>query len=248
MACYGGAMIACRTSYAMRLSKHTKRRSAGRRWRCLLGGALLGLISVQAEETRCSADNIVVHSPEPEGARGICESARDAVAFLRDAGLDTSARIEIHVVDRLPAGVEPSAAGCYVHPERRVYLLSWAGFEALRGQAVTPLQYRSLIAHEVAHAVAGCNFAVPKPTTAAQEYIAYVAMFSTMPAEARGRALEAFPGNGFDSEQQITTTLYLLAPQWFGAEAYRHYLKPGNGQAFLRKILAGEALGEENVR
>jgi len=69
-----------------------------------------------------------------------------------------------------------------------------------------------------------------------------------MPAEARGRALEAFPGNGFDSEQQITTTLYLLAPQWFGAEAYRHYLKPGNGQAFLRKILAGEALGEENVR
>jgi len=230
----------------MRFSKDIKRRPAGHRWRCLLGAALLGLIAAQAEETRCHADNIVVHAADPEDARGVCEVAHDAVEFLRDAGLDASARIEIQVVERLPAGLEPSAAGCYVHPERRVYILTWAAFGALPGRAVTPLLYRSLIAHEVAHAVAACNFAVPKPATAAQEYIAFVTMFSTMPVDARERALEAFPGDGFDSEQQITTTLYLLAPQWFGAEAYRHYLKPGNGDAFIRKLLAGKALGEGN--
>ena len=39
---------------------------------------------------------------------------------------------------------------------------------------------------------------------------------------------------------------FVLAPFRFAAEAYRHFLKPGNGKAFLAEVLAGRALlGED---
>lgn len=42
----------------------------------------------------------------------------------------------------------------------------------------------------------------------------------------------------------MPATLYMLDPVRFGAQAYRHYLKPGNGREFLHAILAGKALVE----
>lgn len=178
-------------------------------------------------------------------AQHACQGAADAISFLDGKGLDTSDEIRIRIVERLPSGVEHDALGCYVHPERRVYVLTLREFQ-LRGEffgvPASPVLYRSLISHEVAHAIASCNFAIPRPTLAAQEYIAFVTMYATMPQAVRDQMLEAFAEDGFDTEHQISGTMYLIAPQWFGAQSYRHYLKLGNGMLFLRKILAGDAL------
>jgi hypothetical protein len=106
--------------------------------------------------------------------------------------------------------------------------------------------YRSLVAHEVAHLAAAANFTVVRPTIVAHEYLAAVTMPATMPNEGRQRWLAAFPGGGFDFDRQIGLTLYLLSPHHFAAEAYRHFLKPGVGTAFLRRILAGEMLSTED--
>jgi hypothetical protein len=40
----------------------------------------------------------------------------------------------------------------------------------------------------------------------------------------------------------MSTTIYLLDPVRFGAQAYRHFLKPGNRRDHLHAILAGRAL------
>ena len=211
---------------------------------CLFGGWMLTAISVDAADLRCSGESVVVHASDPRDAEIVCKGASDAVKFLNSQGLHTCAHLEIHVVETLPDAVPPATAGCYVHAERRVYLLTPARFEQQAMHVAPPscLDYHSLITHEVAHAIAGCNFAVPKPTIQAHEYVAYLTMLSTMPDAARERMLGNFAGDGFDTEQQITATIYLMAPQWFGAQVYRHYLKPGNGEAFLRKVLAGKAL------
>ena len=217
---------------------------------CLFGGWMLAAFSVDAADLRCSAESVVVHASDPREAEIVCEGASDAVGFLHSQGLDTGEQIDIDVVETLPDGVPPATAGCYAHEERRVYLLTPTKFEQQAMLAHSPgyLDYHSLITHEVGHAVAGCNFAVPKPTIQAHEYVAYVTMLSTMPDAARERMLGDFAGDGFDTEQQITATIYLMAPQWFGAQVYRHYLKPGNGQAFLSKVLAGKALNLEGQR
>ncbi len=103
---------------------------------------------------------------------------------------------------------------------------------------------RSVAAHEVAHALAACNFAASRPPVHAQEYVAYVVMLATMDPALRGRVLEANPGDGFATVSTIGELLYAFDTQRFGVEAYRHYAKPGHGDAFLRAVLAGEALAD----
>ena len=90
--------------------------------------------------------------------------------------------------------------------------------------------YRSLVTHEVAHAVASCNFAIPEPPIQAQEYVAYVAMFSMMNPNLRERVLAENPGAGFDSQLEMNEIVYLFDPMRFGVEAYRR-CPPGKREA-----------------
>lgn len=101
---------------------------------------------------------------------------------------------------------------------------------------------KSLVTHEVAHAVAESNFSIPRPSMLAQEYFASVTMFATMPLKQREHILKQFPGRGFDTVDQMSTTFYLLNPAMFGAYAYRHFLKVSNGKVFLKRVLSGQIL------
>ena len=107
--------------------------------------------------------------------------------------------------------------------------------------------YRSLVSHEVAHAIASCNFTIPDPSIQAQEYVAYVAMFSMMNPNLRELVLAENPGEGFDSELEMNEIVYSLDPMHFGVEAYRHYLKQEQGTTFLLRVLSGEALTNRGI-
>lgn len=213
---------------------------------CLVVGALLAALAEAGEEYPCPHSAVVIHAADAASLPEACAGAGDALGFLGAAGLCVGMAIEVHVVHALPPGLDAESAGCYVHPQRQVYVLAPAMLERPPPSAGTapPLRFRSLVTHEVAHAVAASNFSVEHPTLKAHEYIAGVTTIATMPAPARARLLAAHPGSGFDSAAQISATLFLLAPGWFAAEAYRHYRKPGNGPAFLRRVLAGEVLAE----
>ena len=215
----------------------------------LLTALLLGAAAeVLCVEISCSDTVLVSAEHGSDVVEDVCEAAQAAGDFLRTAGFDTSARVRIKLVDTLPERFGRDALACYVHSERCVYLLTPSSSLARTGPvaALTPrFPYSSWVSHEVAHAIAAANFRVPSPTIQAHEYIAYVTMFATMPSTSRDRLLGAFAGAGFETEEQITATLFLLAPNQFGAEAYRHYRSLGrSGPAFLRQILSGQALGQ----
>jgi len=205
--------------------------------------------SPNAAQFAC-AENLRIHCDrQTDVTEAVCDGAKAATAFLRNAGFDTSRSVTIKIVEYLPVSVDPNAIACYVHSERCVYLLAPATPLPPTGVttgALRALRYRSRAAHEMAHAIAADNFRVQRPTIQAHEYIAYVTMFATMPEAARVRMLDGLPGEGFDNDQQISATLFLLAPNWFGAEAYRHYRSLDYGPAFLRRVLSGEALGGAN--
>ena len=50
------------------------------------------------------------------------------------------------------------------------------------------------------------------------------------------------PGFRFDSEQEMNELVYMFDPMRFGIGAYRHYLKEGEGNKFLLRVLSGNAL------
>lgn len=139
----------------------------------------------------------------------------------------------------------PTAQGAYLKQCNCSMFVTYASFRQQKTWFKLPVTrglYRSLATHEAAHAVAANMFEIPNPTIQAQEYVAYVTMFATMDPLIRERALRALPGDGFASEDRISLIAYMFDPMRFGAEAYRHYLKPGNGDAFLHFVFTGKAL------
>ncbi len=229
------------------------RRSAIALW--VAGAMAVAVPTLHAEAPRQSATTAVscalpmvrISAAQPRDAADACVGASAAIDFLASHGTATSEPIEIAVVERLPAVAGTTAAGCFIASERRVYLLTYEGFRTNRtwfGMPIDRHLYRSLAAHEVAHALASCGRPGGRRTIQATEYVAYVTMFATMHDGRRARALANLPGQGFSDASRITPVFYMFDPARFGAEAYRHYLRPTNGAGFLRAVLAGEALAE----
>jgi hypothetical protein len=193
----------------------------------------------------CSAARVVVSADSRPDARLACQAAEDAIGFLARFGLRSPAAIAVDIVPRLSDGVPPTAVGFYRESDGRVRILDFGEFR--KRQTWFNLQidrtlYRGLVAHEVAHAVAAHNFAVPQPSIQAKEYIAYVTMLATMPPRLRQKVLAQFPGQPFEGEWQMSTTIYLADPMQFGVRAYRHFLAHSDARTFLQDVLAGRAL------
>jgi hypothetical protein len=196
-------------------------------------------------ERRCDGGTVVVRSPSGVDAATACGAASRAIAFLDSQGLQVPAEVTVEIAPKLPEIAGPSAAGCYLVRESQVVVLTYAAFREFGDWFGLPIDrelYGSLIAHEVAHAVASCNFTARRPPIEATEYIAYVTMLATMEPGLRSRVLKKFPGEGFEKEIEINSMMYMLDPMRFAAQAYRHYLKPGNGREFLRAVVSGRAV------
>lgn len=175
----------------------------------------------------------------------ICAGVADALKFLALHGVQPTEPVAFEVTTTLPEEAGPTAAGCYIEQKRRVFVVPYSLFtrnEDWFGVAISREIYRTLAAHEAAHAVAACNFRIANPTIQAKEYLAYVAMFSSMSPELRARALGATRTVGFDSLDRFTPLLVLFDPMRFGAEAYRHFSADADPTALIQGVLAGRLL------
>lgn len=196
-------------------------------------------------DSRCPGSAATVVAESAVDKRDACAGAADAIRFFEKLGLQTSEPPSILVTPKIPPEAGPTAVGCFIEQRKLIYMLPYAQFRKMDtwfGVPIDRRMYRSLATHESAHALAACNFSVPRPTIQAKEYIAYVAMFSMMDPALRTRALRATPGSGFANEDRITPLLYMFDPMRFGAESYRHFVKPNVGPAFVQAVLQGKAL------
>ena len=207
-------------------------------------------VALAGESMRCAGTSVLVRGVGRTEVESACQGVVAAAQFLASLGLDTTAAAELHLVEALPAVQGGAAAyGCKVKSEDRIYVLNLAECGKLPlapDLQVDAAMHRSLVAHEVAHHVAAANFRTPRPTVVAHEYIAYVTMLATMDKQARERILRQYPGEGFESAREIGLTIYLMDPTRFGAHAYRHFMRPGNGASFVEQVLSGRALATED--
>jgi hypothetical protein len=200
-----------------------------------------------ASETTCGLAKIKVHSSDRTGHGIICAGAHDAIRFLKSQGLVVENGISIEVVSKMPHNVSNSAIGIRLASERRTLILRFSEFKKQRkwfGIAIDKSLYRSVVAHEVAHAIAADNFKISSPSIQAQEYIAYVTQFSTMQGVQRKKIMALNQDQAFDHESQMNTTIYLFDPKRFGIGAYRHFMDLPDGKYFLNSVLKGKALAE----
>lgn len=213
----------------------------------VLSAAWAGSLQPATMSTPCETSKVTIRSPATADTGLACQGARDAIDFLAAQGLDITGNVAIDLVSVLPEAADSSTAGIYLKSEGRVLILAFAEFVKFRTWFKLPIDaslYRSLVAHEVAHAIADHNFRIPTPSIQAKEYIAYVTMLATMAPELRESVMSQFPNHGYEGDWQMSTTIYMLDPMRFGVQAYRHFLKPGNGRDYLHAILSGKVMIE----
>lgn len=208
---------------------------------------IAGLVPLpgRAAPIECPQVSVSVSSAAVQDAIDVCAAAGPVFAFFRELGHAKATPLAVSVVVSLPEDPGSTMLGCYTPASRSIRMLT---FEAARGRGAwfgRPFDrslYRSLAAHEVAHALAWCDTSDDPLSVRAREYVAYVVMFHTMEPEHRQAILAAHPERGFESEREISDIFFYLAPSQFGVNAYRHYLRPENGPRFLREVLRGAAL------
>lgn len=212
----------------------------------LAGAVLLAPSASQASAYQsCPAGQAIVAGANSRDFQDICDGVASAVSFLVSHGASVSDVLTIQVVEQLPEAAGPTAAGGYLESERRINVVPFSAFHrhgTWFGVPIDRAMYRALASHEAAHAIAARSFRIPNPTIQAKEYLAYVAMFSTMPSALRERALRVLEGEVFASFERFTPMLYMFDPMRFGAGAYRHFSSLAEPGSAVRDVLEGRAL------
>jgi hypothetical protein len=215
---------------------------------CIAGVLSVAALTAAAREPfHCPASPAVVSGASATEAAIVCDGARAATEFLLQAGVTLPVELPIDVVPTLPEAVPRDAAGCYATARGRVLLLPLQTFEqrgTWLGVTADRALYRSVAAHEVAHAIAGCQKGPRPMTKLAHEVLANVTMYATMQPALREQLLAAHPGTGYDHERQIGILDYVFDPARFGADVYRHWAAQRDRTAFLRRVLDGTAIVE----
>lgn len=193
----------------------------------------------------CNSLVLHVESKSIEDIQNVCSAALAVASFYRDMGLSKIPTMHVTIVDNIPPEAGPDALGCFAPESGGIHILSYSAASkcgSLFGRHMDRALYRSLAAHEIAHAFASCNASVEKLSLRAGEYVAYVTMFATMDHNHRQAILEDNPGIGFENEKEISDTYYYLSPCQFGINAYRHFIRPENGNRFFQSVIRGQVL------
>ncbi len=178
----------------------------------------------------------------------VCKAAHAALDLLRQCGIESAEDLRISIREELvhPAGLPVFA---FFHaPENQIEITDFETFKSLiqPGNVYFRLPqrslYESLIAHEVTHAVTCRMMQGIDCKRIALEYMASVIQVATMSDESRQILLDAFPASGPVELEVFNLFNFYSAPQWFVANAYRHYRELDNSCGFLQDILAGKVM------
>ncbi len=217
---------------------------------CSASGILLLLASIAVAGDRAASSCFTILLDTGFGSAGerslVCDGAAKARAFFSSLGVGLKRRIRLRLHGAEIQG-RRSHLGSYDAERDQVDLLTLerakmlTADDALFGLQMDEPLYESLVVHEVAHAIAGQRFGFRPVPLVSQEYIAYVAQFSTMDPATRSRILQNYSAMPFAGLDEMSSTYYALDPSRFGVKAWLHYQSLGDPDGFILDLLAGAA-------
>ncbi len=209
--------------------------------------ALGGMPLAWARDVTCPHGGIAISADSAADLDEACLAVRESLTFLNGIGLTLPTSVKINLVRQLEGeGGEVRELARYDGQECGIRVLTFAAAEAAARQAgghglmvsMTPPLWRSFVVHELTHAAIHSACGQVCPNRAAHEYIAAVAQLSVLPEALRGEILKNHGDlEGFAGHGDISEIYYALGPTKFMVKSYLHYLRPGNGNAFIRSLL-----------
>ena len=102
--------------------------------------------------------------------------------------------------------------------------------------------FESIVVHELTHAYFHNTRCGMETCLAGHEYIAYAMQFQTLSTQDRNALIDALPASIPVELEWFTDERLNETPELFAANAWRHFSRPGMGCAFVRDIVAGDAV------
>ncbi len=213
------------------------------------------IAAVGCNSSFCEEFNICITGGLMSERDAVCAAAQNAHDFFRPLDLDFPSQLTITFKQQIQPCEDFVSIGCY-HPENNsIFVLDYRSAVAASHRAPPafgiPMSislWRSYLVHEIAHAIVERHFMADNHTLAPTEYIAAAAQLSTLPADVLAHILSNYRNvSAFRDESEITDLFYFMKPCEFAVKAYLHYLRPANGQKFIRRLLL-KGLPDSGVR
>jgi hypothetical protein len=195
-------------------------------------------------QQRCREVPVDVSSASPGERYLACDAAAQALRRLARCNISprTPLRIEMSSEVRRPlggtifGGFDPARENILVtRYENVARLVAGTPFGLLpQGEF-----YKSLIFHEVIHAVMHQNYKRPPANHAAYEYPAYALQIESLPRDVRERFLQAFDIGADKNEFRFSDAILAFDPFFFAARAYEHFGASADACTQLHALIDG---------
>lgn len=205
--------------------------------------ALAVAAPAEADAVPCPADGMSVDAATPDLRDRLCEIAEDAVSSLASCHLPQQRPITVEVVEEVahPVATCLAAFDCAHDRVRIVVRDSYADLvEPGDPYALIPpdVLVRTLMFHEIAHALVEQNAAGREVPAVDHEFIAAAMELEHMDPVWRQTLLDHARLDR-PSEGRIDIWIYRLEPRRFAVNAWLHFRLPENGCLLVARLVTG---------
>lgn len=200
----------------------------------------------QAEIFRCPDSNVRVEAPDRSLVEEVCLSSSLALEFLQRYGVKAQSAISIEIVDYPLDAVGHPVFGSYDSRTDQIRIMSMASITrtvdtpTLYDEPLDFELYRSVIAHEVTHALVQQNRRVEPITTTAQEYLAHATQLAIL-SEARRAQIIGTAGVGAWESGDVISDIYMaMALTRFAVKCYLHLTEQQKPVEFVQALLTAK--------
>lgn len=201
----------------------------------------LASLAVKQQCRGTAVDVTAASEPERELA---CSAAGEAIRMLGRCGIAQRKPVHVHIMAEVRHSLG-QVFGLFDIRQEKILVTHEGNIPSLvkdTPYAGLPQRdfYRSLILHEVIHAIMHQNIERQPTSHAAYEYPAYALQIESLPPAVREQFLRSFDQAALRSDTVFNDAVLFFDPYFFAARAYRHFQAAADRCALLGALLKGE--------
>lgn len=178
----------------------------------------------------CSDSNVVVAYTKTEDYQLVCNSVNDVIEIAKKIGLSEELNITISIVDRLLINSTVKLLAFFNPNNMEIQVLSMQaciktfGNNVVFGQEIDRELYRSIIIHEIAHALFWKNMGNKFIAREIHEYFAYTIQLALLDESHRNEIIFSNNAPAYSNRSELSEEYYLLSPAKFAVKSYLHFV------------------------
>ncbi len=195
--------------------------------------------------SQCEGTAVVVNYDTIKDLELVCDAVKDVNKVAKKIGLSEGLDVSVSIIDRLTIGYIGTPIALFEPANKKIQVLSMAGYKksllnyVIFDQKIDTELFKSIIIHELAHALAWNNMKTRRLNRGLHEYFAYVIQFALLDNIHRDKIIASTDVKAYTDLSEITEVYYYLSPKIFAIKSYKSYLHFANskdGWAHLSSI------------